>query len=621
MKRHLWMAAMVIAVNITVGFGQQTADTILHNGRVLTVDANFSVAEAVAVRNSQILAVGTNNDVLRLAGPDTLRIDLKGRTVTPGLIHTHIHSESGGRWDRDLPAQVRHRYSVNFRQVKTTDDVIKQMKDIIAAYQFPPGEFIYFNTNPTGDQAKLIFDEMDRWELDKAAPDNPVAMSLGVPMQAMLLVNSKAIEALWAKHGDWVETYGRYWIDASGRPDGHFEPPAVRIFAEEFIPMADVEIMAPLYRKVLQERTAVGVTTISGGLHEYSVERYKWLDARGQMPIRYGYGIMSTFGIPNADMTQYEMGAGTDMLWITSMSARGVDGSGARMCISLERDSAAVEASGIEGEGSPSLMGLFAVDEWWPRGQCSLDIEYNGATKGASLKRNYFLDWYNEVARDGLRSGNAHMSGNDSHARFIAEMERIDRANPGAVKGWAMDHCTIINPEDIARAAKLGLMWSCEPLGERGRAPIIAEAFGQEIAHTYVAQIKTMLDAGINVSLEGGWPEIETLITRKDENGNIWGPDQRVDRATALRIATQNGANYVLRGDKLGSIEPGKLADLLVIDSDYMRMPEEDISDIQVLVTMIGGKVMFLHSDFSREYNFTPEGAVIGTLESLRERE
>ncbi len=91
--------------------------------------------------------------------------------------------------------------------------------------------------------------------------------------------------------------------------------------------------------------------------------------------------------------------------------------------------------------------------------------------------------------------------------------------------------------------------------------------------------------------------------------------------ATALRIATQNGANYVLREDQLGSIEPGKLADLLVIDSDYMKMPEEDISEIQVLVTMIGGKVMFLHSDFSREYNFTPEGAVIGTLESLRERQ
>ena len=619
-KYQFWMAAAAIAASISLGYGQQTADTILHNGKIVTVDSNFSVAEAVAVRNSQILAVGTNNEVLRLAGPDTLRIDLKGRTVTPGLIHTHIHSESGGRWDRDLPAQVRHRYSVNFRQVKTTDDVIKQMKDIMAAYQFPPGEFIYFNTNPTGDQAKLIFDEMNRWELDKAAPDNPVAMSLGVPMQAMLLVNSKAIEALWAKHGDWVETYGRYWIDEFGRPDGHFEPPAVRIFAEEFIPMADTEIMAPLYRKVLQERTALGITTISGGLHEYSVERYKWLDARGQMPIRYGYGIMSAFGVPNADMTQYEMGAGTDMLWITSMSARGVDGSGARMCISLERDAEAVKASGIEGEGS-YLMGLHAVDEWWPRGQCSLDIEYSGTTKGASLKRNYFLEWYNEVARDGLISGNAHLSGNDSHARFIAEMERIDRANPGAVEGWSMDHCTIINPEDIPRAAKLGLIWSCPPLGEGDRAPVIAEAFGEEIAHTYVAQIKTMLDAGINVSLEGGWPEIETLITRKDENGNVWGPDQRVDRATALRIATQNGANYVLRGDKLGSIEPGKLADLLVIDSDYMRMPEEEISDIQVLVTMIGGKVMFLHSDFSREYNFTPEGAVIGTLESLRERE
>ena len=212
------------------------------------------------------------------------------------------------------------------------------------------------------------------------------------------------------------------------------------------------------------------------------------------------------------------------------------------------------------------------------------------------------------------------MSGNDSHSRVISELERIDRAMPGAVKGWAMDHCTLINPQDVPRAAKLGLMWSCPPLGEGGRAPMIGAAFGEEIAHTYVAPIKSMLDAGINVSLEGGWSGIETLITRKDEDGKVWGPDQRLDRSTALRVATRNGANYVLKGDQLGSIEAGKLADLVVIDRDYMTMPEEDISEVEVLVTMIGGKFMFLHSDFANEYNLQPAGALISTLEELENR-
>ena len=621
-RRCIWMAAVVIAGCIGSGFAQQTADTILYNGKVLTVDSKFSIAEAVAVRSGQIAAVGKSADVLKLAGPNTLKIDLQGKTVTPGLINTHLHIESPGGYGRDLPASKLKEYPLNFRAAKTKDDVLKQIKDAIAAFKFKPGEWVYFTTSPRGNQAAMIFDELNRWELDKAAPDNPIVMTLGIPVVNGLMINSKAIEKLWAKHGDFIEKYGRYWIDSSGKPSGIMEPPAVRILLEDpdFVPVALPEDVAPLYRKVLEEQSAMGLTTISGALHTSVVRAYKWLEARGELPLRYGYGEMSTFGIPGADMKPFKMGGGTDMMWITSMSARAVDGSGSRMCITLKRDSAA--AAALTGDDAAIGGGLSAASKWWPRGQCSLDIEYGGA-KGGRLKANYFMDWYKEVARDGLRSANVHVSGNDSHSRLLSEYELIDRAKPGSVKGWAMDHCNLIDPKDIPRAAKLGLMWSCSS-GNAVDSEVVA-AFGQLVANKYAAPIKSMIDAGINVSLEGEgagtfWGSVELLVTRKDEKGTVWGADQRLDRPTALRIATQNGANYVLKGDKLGSIQPGKMADLLILDRDFMTVPEDDISQIRPLLTMLGGKVVFVRTDFANEQNLKPAGAVISTYDELQKR-
>jgi predicted amidohydrolase YtcJ len=274
----------------------------------------------------------------------------------------------------------------------------------------------------------------------------------------------------------------------------------------------------------------------------------------------------------------------------------------------------------MEG-GGDSVMGLSATAGWWPRGQCALDIEYNGSTRGARIKKNYFMDWYHEVAQSGLRSANSHVSGNDSYSRLISEWEKIDEAKPGAVKGWAMDHCTMVAPELVPRAAKLGLMWSCSPLGEGNTPATMATAFGEQVVQSYVAPIKTMLDNGINVSLEGSWSAVETLITRKDNRlGKIWAPEQRVDRKTALIIATRNGATYVLKPDKLGSIEPGKFADMAVIDRDYMTIPEEDISEIRSLATILGGRFVYLHTNFSNEYSLKPAGTLISTPEELLKR-
>ena len=153
--RSFLLAGFYIFGSVYFASAQEPADTVFYNGKVLTVDRNYSVAEAVAVRNGKIAAVGRTDDVLRLAGPNSLRIDLKGKTVTPGLINTHEHIEEQHldgpeSYARGLPATQLKRYALNFRQVKTTDDVLRQIRDIIAAFNFPPDQWLFFITNPRG---------------------------------------------------------------------------------------------------------------------------------------------------------------------------------------------------------------------------------------------------------------------------------------------------------------------------------------------------------------------------------------------------------------------------------------------------------------------------------------
>ena len=186
---------------------------------------------------------------------------------------------------------------------------------------------------------------------------------------------------------------------------------------------------------------------------------------------------------------------------------------------------------------------------------------------------------------------------------------------------WGSDHCNMVNPADLPQAAKLGVMFSClASIGSQS----FADQWGDKIANTFPAPVKTMFNLGINVSLEGeggrAWTGMERFITRKDNDGKVWGPQERLTRQEALIMATRNGANYVLKGDKLGTLEVGKLADIVVLDQDYLTMPEDKISDIAPQMTIFDGNIVYLHPKFSQEYNLKPPGAVIATTQELRAR-
>ena len=595
---------------------QQPADIILHNGKILTVDKSFTIAEAIAIRGKEIAAVGTNASILAMAGPSTKKIDLKGRTVIPGLIdtHNHIHDYAEQNYGGYIGYDGLLAYPVDWRAVTSADDVSNQIKNAIEVHKIKPGEFVYFSSRGLGEQAadaqsKILFDQLNRYVLDKAAPNNGIVMSLGFPVANGLLVSSKILDKLFAEHGPFLKNNGRYWIDQGGKPEGHLEAPAVRL-ALDVLPKPPAENVAPIYKMYAEELNAEGVTTISTRIPEYSIAAFKLLESKGELPLRLPYGLESYFGnLENLDKLKdiaKQVGTGSEKLWVISVAPSAVDGAGIRSCSNLQK------------EGTFS-----ALDAWWPKGQCILDVEYKGA-KGANIKENYFRNWIMKSGQYGARFANTHITGDRSIKMMLGMMDTLAKQyGPNSVKGWAFDHCFLVDPTDLPHAAKLGAMFSCYSM--TGGAAGQATAWGDKVANTYSIPVKTMMKNGVTAAYESDgdkpkWRDLEWFMDRKDRTGKVWGPQERLDHEEVLRYFTRNGADYVLKGDKIGSLEVGKWADLAVLDKDFMATPPEQMKDMLPQMTMLGGEVIFATPEFADENDLRKPGVNVTTLKDLKAR-
>jgi predicted amidohydrolase YtcJ len=485
---------------------------------------------------------------------------------------------------------------------------------VIEVHKIKPGTLVYFSSRGLGEQAaqeqsKILFDQLNRYVLDKAAPNNGIVMSLGFPVANGLLVSSVVLDKLFAEHGTFLKNNGRYWIDQGGKPEGHLEAPAVRL-ALDVLPKPPAENVAPIYKMYAEELNAEGVTTISTRIPEYSIAAFKLLESKGELPLRLPYGLESYFGnLENLDQLKdiaKQMNTGSEKLWVISVAPSAVDGAGIRSCSNLSKSAT-----------------FSALDAWWPKGQCILDVEYKGA-KGANIKENYFRNWIMKSGQYGARFANTHITGDRSIKMMLGMMDQIAKQyGPNSVKGWAFDHCFLVDPADLPHAAKLGAMFSCysQTNGEAG----LAATWGDNVANTYSIPVKTMMKDGVTTAYESDgdkskWRDLGWFMDRKDRTGKVWGPQERLDHQEVLRYFTQNGADYVLRGNKIGSLETGKWADLAVLDKDFMSTPPEQMKDMLPQMTMLGGEVIFATPEFADENDLRKPGVNVTTLKDLKAR-
>jgi predicted amidohydrolase YtcJ len=542
------------------------ADTVLYNGKVATADAQFSMAQAVAVRDGKVLKTGKDADILALAGPQTRKIDLEGKTLIPGIIdtHTHLHEYALDNYAMEMNPKLAEIQLVG----RTKEDLLELMKE--AAAKSAPGEWLRFRLKP-----RVVADEffytLTKADLDRSIPNNP---ALAHVTDTRALSNSKAIEAL-AKTYDLKAV--KLPADEKGEITGRLGEGISLIFYEEIIPKPRPEDLAPVYMREMDLWAKGGVTTWSSSLGSEAITAFNYMDRRGMLPIRLAYSNEAAlrdnlFGESAAARMGNLIGHGTDYFWLIGVSSGSTDASYPGVCTNLPGTSEAVKA----------------------REDCRLSFD---GVRGRAI---------HAAVKAGLRVSGTHSAGDKATDVLLDIIEKAS-AEAGMTaeeiksKRHVIDHC-MMNPTapQIARSVKLGIIWSCAPKYSVNSGARVMRDYGEVAAHTLVTPVKSILDAGGRAVFEqdhheGHEPfiDISTFITRKDKEGRVWGAKNAVDRKTALLMCTRWAAEYVLRENTLGSLEPGKWADLAVLNKDYFTVAEDDIASVRGVFTMVGGKVVY----------------------------
>lgn len=545
-------------LNDPAGWAQ--ADTVLLNGRILTADAAFSIAEAVAIREGRFMAVGSNAEVKAFVGATTEVTDLGGRTVVPGLIDTHAHVEAAGLFN----------YTVSFDGVTTVAEALARVKDMAA--RTAPGEWIRGRMwHPVAQMKEKRF--LHRWELDDVAPDHPVCLPVG----HFTLTNSLALKLAGIDRDTPDPAGGEIHRDkASGEPNGVLEE-AAEDLVQKLLPPWSQEVRVQQIRDAMAYFNSFGITSaISARVNPEDMRVHQIIAGNGDATLRISAMFAPTGGLnPTLSVEDWQsflgmMGTASDFGddWLSY--------SGLKMQI----DGGMTLRTADMRESYPDQPG------------------YHGTVVVGQERLNELVAIANRL---GWRVG-AHAVGDAAIDKLLDAYEHADREKSIRDRRFIVIHGSLMQPDQMRRARALGVRVDTQSVFLWDKAATIANYLGEETAARAIP-LRWMIDEmGLDAVAQGTDFPINTLnpfinmyimVTRKDINGNVYGADQRVTREEALRLYTSAAARYSFSEHKSGTIEVGKLADLAVLSGDPLTVPEEDLKAIVALRTIVGGRTVF----------------------------
>ncbi len=577
---------------------------VLLNGQVLTVDSQFTVAEAVAVRTGRILAVGSTEQIRRLAGPPTRIVDLAGRSVVPGFIDSDADNAfAGGDLYKDTMINGKIGQQVRAASVPA---MLEQVRVLVR--QAAPGSPVFIRM---ADEFLKDLATLTAADLDLLAPDNPLMLALTTDS----VVNTRMLELAFAA-GLSRDHFGVV-KDAAGKPTGQLFSAASGIVGWNLRdwPEMTEEIFAEQER-INSDFLQAGVTTVTGHASGYTVTIVSQLFHQGRLKIRIRPDLDFARQNPLADQfirrtpNLVNFGLGDGMVRVVAAAVGPVDGASDDGSILTNAPKHRLHP---EVGGTPYGRNKWAGTTFTGRHWADLTAAEKQQTEAGII----FM-----LRKHGWNIGGNHNMGSQATTIVAETLAAADRQPDIKVKRRlgrdALDHNLIWDERSIAAARSMGdsiafglnsELWG--PRVVRGEE-MLASQYGDL---SQIQPVQDLLTANINVHLEGGNPgepplwRIERFVTRTDRfetrserrrralSGPVaprtWGAEHRIDRKQALRMVTIAAARFISEEHLLGSIEPGKYADLVVLSGDYQTVPDDEIDSLRPIMTIVGGNVVW----------------------------
>ena len=560
MSLRVILSAIVILVLVAIFRvigDSDAADLVLTNGNIVTVDDGNPTAQAIAIREGKILAIGSAVAIDEFVGRQTEIIDLEGQTAIPGFIEGHAHFNGVGQ------AQLQ----LNLMSVSNWDEVVAMVEE--AANSAEPGELILgrgwhqekWDRAPTPNVEGIPL----HITLSAASPNNPVLLT-HVSGHAVY-ANAKAMELSGIDNTTPDPSGGEIIRDGMGNPIGYFRETASRLLApaREGSTPTDPRRVVELAQ---EEALSKGITSFQdAGSSFEQIDVFKEMAEDGSLDIRLWVMVRESVAELTENLAEYRMiGVGEDRLTVRAIKMA-IDGAlGSHGAWLLEPYADLPESAGLN----------------------TSDLEDAAATAELAIEHGYQFAM--------------HAIGDRGNRETLDMFQWAFDNNPDEEDlRWRIEHAQNLHPDDIPRFENMQVIAAMQGVHATSDGPWIADRLGQERVERGAYVWRDLIDAGVIIGNGTDAPveDVDPIasyyssVSRMMSNGEVLTPRQKMTRMEALRSYTINNAYAGFEEDIKGSLEVGKLADITVLDRDILTIPEEDIPNTAISYTIVGGEVMY----------------------------